>query len=115
MKLLPFAASFALLALLALASSTSFAAQPGADLMRAYGTDMGRAQRCGVAISEILLFSQLAKDLAQSGEDPDALSAAFNGAAAAAREGAAPDCKAATPRFAAATQELYKHTGRQQP
>lgn len=110
MQGLPFAAS---IAFLTLAASASFAAQPDAALLGNYGSDMGRAQRCGVAIPEILLYSQLAKDLAQLGTDPEALMAAFNSAAATAREGAAPDCKAATPRFDAANQELYKRTGRQ--
>lgn len=103
----------ALLAFLALASSTGFAAQPDANLLRGYGTDMGRAQRCGVAFSGVLLFSQLIKDLTQLGADPQALSAAFSSAAAAARDGALPDCTAASARFDAATLELYKHNGRQ--
>lgn len=112
MKHLPFAALFALL-FLAASTSTCFAAQPGADLLRGYGTDMGRAQRCGVVFSDILLYAQLGRDLAQLGADPEALSAAFNSAAAAAREGADTDCKAATARFEAAKQELYHHNGRQ--
>ena len=110
MKHLP---SAVLVALLALTSATSFAAQPDASLLRGYGTDMGRAQRCGVGFSGILLFSQLINDLTQQGADPQALNTAFSGAAAAARDGAAPDCKAAIARFDAATQELYKHNGRQ--
>lgn len=110
MKHPSFAAPFAILCL---AASTCFAAQPGADLLRGYGTDMGRAQRCGVIFSDILLYAQLARDLAQLGADPEALSAAFNGAAAAARDGADTDCKAATARFDTAKQELYKHNGRQ--
>lgn len=89
------------------------AAPPTAEQLSAYGTDMGCGQRCGMMVAEVLLFSQLAKDLAQMGSDPEALNKAFLGAAAAAREGAAPDCKAATDRFDAAQEELYKATGRQ--
>lgn len=90
------------------------AAPPSAEQMRAYGADMGRGQRCGMVVAEALLFSQLAKDLAQMGNNPDALNKAFLDAASAAREAAAPsDCKAATDRFDAALDELYKTTGRQ--
>lgn len=80
--------------------------------MRDYGTDMGRAQRCGVAVSEILLFAQLAKDLAQKGGDAAALNSTFIAAASEARQGAVPDCPAATERFDKATEELYKRNGR---
>jgi len=99
-------------AVLALTALQATAAPPNTEQMRAYGTDMGRGQRCGMVVAEVLLFSQLAKDLAQTGRDPDALSKNFLDAAAAARDGAAPDCKAATDRFDAALDELYKATGR---
>ena len=100
-------------ALLVFLSLQANAAPPTAEQMRGYGTDMGRGRRCGIVVAEVLLFSQLAKDLAQQGSDPASLNKAFLDAAGAARDGAAPDCKAATDRFDAATEELYKASGRQ--
>lgn len=98
--------------LFSVGTSSVFAAPPTQDQMRAHGTAMGQGQRCGVAIAEVLLFSQLAKDLAQLGSDPAALQSAFTAAAAAAREGPQPDCKTAVDRFDASLDDLYKANGR---
>lgn len=100
-------------AVLALASLNAVAAAPTSDTLRAFGTDMGRAQRCNVAVSEVLLFSQLAKDLSQKGSDPGALHGDFMSAAGKAREADVADCKAAMARFDAALDELYRLNGRQ--
>lgn len=99
--------------ILILATLNAVAAAPTGDTMRAFGTDMGRAQRCNVAVSEVLLFSQLARDLSQQGGDPGALHGDFMSAAGKAREADVADCKAAMARFDAALDELYRLNGRQ--
>lgn len=101
-----------LAAALLLCAPGARAAAPDAALMQGYGTDMGRAQRCGVAVAEILLFAQLAKDLTQKSSQADALNSTFYAAATAARNAPPPECAAATARFDEATAELYKRNGR---
>ena len=103
----------ALVSFFTLAAASTHAAAPTGDTMRRLGTDMGRAQRCAVAVSEILLFSQLARDLAQQGSDPSALQADFLAAAGQARDSDVADCKAAVARFDAALDEIYRLNGRQ--
>jgi len=99
-----------LLALAACTTSVSFAAD--ISLLQAYGQDMGRAQRCGAVPAEVLLYSQLARDLA----DPLGAKAyeAFLAAGAKGRESQPADCPGALARFDAAMGELYKHLGRSQ-
>ena len=75
------------------------------------GADMGRAQRCGAVPAEVLLYSQLAKDLAETAGGEPAYQA-FLAAGAAARERQPDNCQAVLTRFDAAMEELYKLNGR---
>jgi len=99
------------LVLCALATS-SVAAAADLALLQAYGRDMGRAQRCGAVPAEVLLYSQLAKDLAETA-GANAYEA-FLAAGAAGRESLPADCPATLARFDAAMAEIYKHLGRSQ-
>jgi hypothetical protein len=92
-----------------------FAAAPllAADIpqLQDLGADMGRAQRCGAVPAEVLLYSQLAKDLAETAGG-EAAYQAFLAAGAAARERQPDNCQAVLTRFDAAMEELYKLNGR---
>lgn len=99
--------------LFVLGAAGALAAPPTADTLRALGADMGRGQRCHVPVADVLLFSQLARDLAEKGDDPVGLQREFASAAGKAREADIADCTAAVARFDAALGELYRLNGRQ--
>lgn len=82
--------------------------------LQALGADMGRAQRCNAVSAEVLLYSQLAKDLAETAGGTPAY-AAFLAAGAAARERQPDDCPGVLARFDAAMEELYRLNGRTPP